>query len=38
VFAYFNNDWHGFALRNALDLAATLQVGMAEPAAAFDGP
>jgi uncharacterized protein YecE (DUF72 family) len=25
VFAYFNNDWEGFAVRNALDLRARLQ-------------
>jgi uncharacterized protein YecE (DUF72 family) len=24
VFAYFNNDWEGFAVRNALDLRAML--------------
>jgi uncharacterized protein YecE (DUF72 family) len=27
VFAYFNNDWHDYAVRNALDLRSALQGG-----------
>ena len=27
VFAYFNNDWHGYAVRNALDLRRALEHG-----------
>ena len=34
VFAYFNNDWEAFAVRNARDLRRRLTAGAAEPARA----